>query len=64
MALCVVQGPEVSVWQRTCIRVLVEINSMAPSIFMNINGCEQILEMKEMLCRNGIAELSVTEEPH
>lgn len=37
---------------------------MAPNIFMNINGCELIPEMKEMLCRNGIAELSVTEEPH
>lgn len=65
MAFYVVQGPEVSVQQRTCIWVLLEINNKyGSSTSMNTNGCEQIPEMKEMLCRNGIAELSMTEEPH
>lgn len=66
MALCVVQGPEVSVQQRglayeSYLRLTI---SIAPSISMNTNGCEQIPEMKAILCRNGIGELSMTEEPH
>lgn len=54
MALCVVQGPEVSVWQRTCIRVLLEITVWPPVFSWTLMDVSRSRKWKRCFAETGL----------